>query len=155
MMRAVRLVHFITMLELGGAQQNTLYTCRRLAERGHDVWLASGVGGLLDEQARKGPFEFIELEHLHRPITPKSDPRAFLDMTRLVRRLKPDIVHTHSSKAGMLGRLAGRFGGAGKVIHSVHGWSFSPFHPPRRRHAASRASRVVINPVSLVSVAVE
>ncbi len=130
------------MLELGGAQQNTLYTCRRLAERGHQVWLAAGKGGQLDEVARKGPFEFIELEHLYRPITPKSDPLAIWEMTRLVRHLEPDIVHTHSSKAGMLGRLAGRLGGAKKVVHSVHGWSFSPFHPPRRRRVYIEMERI-------------
>lgn len=138
----MRILHFITLLELGGAQQNTLYTCKRLAERGHEVWLASGEGGHLDDVARRGPFEFISLEHLKRPITPKSDFKAIFEMSRLVRRLRPDIVHTHSSKAGMLGRLAGRFGGAGKVVHSVHGWSFSPFHPWKRRRVYIEMERV-------------
>ena len=138
----MRILHFITLLELGGAQQNTLYTCKRLAERGHEVWLASGAGGLLDREARKGPFEFVELKQLVRPISPKADLLGFREMVQLVRRVKPDVVHTHSSKAGMLGRLAGRFGGAGRVVHSVHGWSFSPFHPPVRRRIYIEMERV-------------
>lgn len=138
----MRILHFITLLELGGAQQNTLHTCRRLAERGHDVWLASGAGGQLDEQAQGAPFEHVSLEHLVRPISARKDPRAFLEMVALVHRLRPDVVHTHSSKAGMLGRLAGRLGGAKAVVHSVHGWSFSPFHPPLRRRVYIEMERV-------------
>lgn len=142
MMRAVRILQFITLLELGGAQQHAIYVCKRLAERGHDVWLASGANGHLDDEARKGPFTHVSLEHLVRPISPFSDFRAFLEMLALVRRVKPDIVHTNSSKAGMLGRVAGRLGGAKKVVHTVHGWPFSPFHPAVRRRIYIELERV-------------
>jgi glycosyltransferase involved in cell wall biosynthesis len=125
----VRILHVITMLELGGAQQNTLHTCRRLAERGHDVALAHGPGGLLDAEAAAGPFTDVVVPSLVRPVAPARDMRALVALVRLVRRRRPDVVHTHSGKAGALGRLAGRLGGARAVVHTVHGWSFSDHQP--------------------------
>lgn len=135
----MRILHVITMLELGGAQRNTLHTCRRLAERGHDVILAAGPGGLLDAEASQGPQRFVPLPHLVRPISPWRDLRALLSLVSLVRSLRPDVVHTHSSKAGALGRLAGRLGGARVVVHTVHGWSFSEHHGALE----SRAYRII------------
>ena len=125
----MRILHVITKLELGGAQQNTLQTCRELSRRGHDVVLAAGTGGILDDEARRGPFRFVPLRHLVREIRPLSDALALLEILRLVRALRPDVVHAHSSKAGALGRVAARLAGAPVIVHSIHGWSFAAGMP--------------------------
>lgn len=138
----MRILHVITKLELGGAQQNTLFTCRRLAEAGHEVVLASGPGGRLDAEAARGPFRHEVIRTLVRPIAPWRDLRTVWALRRLIRSSRPDIVHTHSSKAGALGRLAARLAGARAVVHTVHGWSFSENHPPLARRIYRVVERV-------------
>lgn len=134
----MRILHVITKLELGGAQQNTLHTCRELAHRGHDVVLASGPGGMLDDEARRGPFRFAEIAPLVRQIHPVKDLLALVALTRLMRRERPGVVHTHSSKAGALGRVAAFLARVPVVVHTVHGWSFAD-GMPRATQAAYRA----------------
>jgi glycosyltransferase involved in cell wall biosynthesis len=129
----VKILHIITRLELGGAQQNTLFTCRALADRGHDVVLASGTGGHLDEEARRAPFRWVPLRWLVREVAPLRDSMATAEIFRLVRRERPDVVHLHSSKAGVLGRVAAWLARAPVVIHSIHGWSFADGMPVRTR----------------------
>jgi glycosyltransferase involved in cell wall biosynthesis len=125
----VRVVHLITKLELGGAQQNTLHSCRELARRGHDVVLGAGEGGILDDEARRGPFRFVPLRRLVREISPVSDALALAEMVSLLRRERPAIVHTHSSKAGALGRIAAAIARVPVTIHTIHGWSFAAGMP--------------------------
>lgn len=134
----VKILHVITKLELGGAQQNTLHTCRELSSRGHDVTLAFGPGGMLDEEAALGGHSLRPVPDLVREIRPVRDLRALVALTRLVNELEPDIVHTHGSKAGALGRLGSWAGGATRLVHSVHGWSFAE-NMPRVPRAAYRA----------------
>src|SRR5881396_2294993 len=97
------------MLEMGGAQGNTLFTVAHLDRSRFDVGLISGPGGILDDEARK--ISGIDLQFvasLGRPVHPINDLRALIALTRILRKEKPDIVHTHSSKAGILGRLAAK-----------------------------------------------
>lgn len=125
-----RVLHLITKLELGGAQRNTLYTVENLDPGKWEKFLLAGEGGMLDEEARSGKtFETRFLPHLVREIQPLADARALWDLFRAFRRIRPDVLHTHSSKAGILGRLAGRLAGVPVIVHSVHGFSFSPHHP--------------------------
>lgn len=129
----MRILHVITKLELGGAQQNTLHTCRELARRGHDVLLVAGPGGMLDDEAARGPFRFLPLPVLVREIRPWSDLRALADLASIIREWRPDVVHLHSSKAGALGRVASAIARAtGRrhvLVHSIHGWSFAAGMP--------------------------
>lgn len=123
----VSIAHVITKLELGGAQQNTLFTVAHLDRSRFRPLLIAGRGGLLDAEAaalRDVPFHPIPA--LVRPIRPASDFRALLQLTALLRRLKPAIVHTHSSKAGIIGRWAAWLAGVPVILHSIHGFGFTP-----------------------------
>lgn len=133
----MKVVHIITRLILGGAQENTVLTCKLLAKRGHEVTLVTGPAlgpeGDLYEQATGRGFDFIILDDLRRQINPHYDVPAYHYIKKILREIKPDIVHTHSAKAGILGRYAadslkGKWGrGTPKVIHSIHGLAFHPY----------------------------
>jgi len=107
----MKIVHIITRLILGGAQENTLITCKLLAQRGHDVTLITGpaIGpeGELFNQTKRQDYSVVVLDRLRRAINPFNDIVSYFQIKRLLRQLQPDIVHTHSAKAGILGRFAG------------------------------------------------
>ena len=124
----LKVIHIITMLELGGAQGNTLFTVSNLDRNRFRVGLITGPGGILDEEATKIPdLDLKFVPALVRPVHPLKDLSAFIEITRILRKEKPDIVHTHSSKAGIIGRLAAKAAGVPIVIHSVHGFGFNPY----------------------------
>jgi len=129
----MHICHVITRLIVGGAQENTLLTCEGLDARGHRVTLISGPTrgpeGSLVERARRGGYEFIELRELIRAVNPWMDARAQRYLRMEFDRLKPDVVHTHSSKAGILGRFAARDARVPIVVHTVHGMSFNRTQP--------------------------
>jgi glycosyltransferase involved in cell wall biosynthesis len=127
--------HIITKLELGGAQQNTLFTVAHLDPKKFRPILIAGEPGPLDDDARKlDGVVFHQLPSLVREISPLSDLRALPALALLLRRLKPAIVHTHSSKAGILGRAAAWLAGVPIIIHSIHGFGFSRYqHQVERR----------------------
>jgi glycosyltransferase involved in cell wall biosynthesis len=130
----VHVCHIVTLLELGGAQQNTLYTVAHLDRRRYRVSLIAGKGGLLDDEALSlRDVEVHLLPELVREVDPASDLKALARLTALLLRLQPDVVHTHSSKAGVLGRWAAYLAGVGTVIHSIHGFGFHPEMPLLRR----------------------
>jgi len=130
----LKIVHIITRLILGGAQENTLITCKLLAQRGHDVTLITGpsIGpeGELFNQTKGQDYKVVVLDRLRRAINPYNDTVSYLQIKKLLRQLQPDVVHTHSAKAGILGRFAG-YGLKGKwaenlpaVVHTIHGLAF-------------------------------
>jgi glycosyltransferase involved in cell wall biosynthesis len=125
--KRVKVAHIITRLELGGAQQNTLYCCAHHDRRKYEVILISGIGGYLDGEAGKikdcKTYFLPELKH---PVRPFWDLKALRRITDILRSEKVDLVHTHSSKAGILGRWAARKAGVPHVVHTVHGWGFHP-----------------------------
>ena len=126
-----RVVHVITMLEWGGAQENTLYSVGHLDTGRYDRVLVAGKGGMLDGPAGRIPdLRVILLDDLVREVRPARDAKAFLALRSILREEKraagelPLVVHTHSSKAGILGRAAARAAGADAVVHSIHGFGF-------------------------------
>ena len=133
----MKIVHIITRLILGGAQENTLITCKLLAQRGHDVTLITGpaIGpeGELFNQTKNEKYDVIVVPKLIRAICPLYDTISCFQIKRLLGRLKPDIVHTHSAKAGILGRFAAyRLKGKWSenvpaVVHTIHGLAFHPY----------------------------
>ena len=140
-------VHVITRLELGGAQQNTLDTCRLLDRERFACALISGPDGHLDsEAARIEDLDFRIVKDLVRPVAPERDVRAHRaikgHLAELAREA-PIIVHTHSSKAGIVGRLAARGAGVKRVVHTVHGFGHPAFRNPVMRRVAIAAERHV------------
>ncbi len=131
----MRIAHVITRLILGGAQENTLLTCEDLLRiYGDDVLLITGppLGpeGSLLERARAGGVPVEVIPSLRRAIHPWRDAVSYRRIKQALRRYRPDIVHTHSAKAGILGRAAGWALRVPVVVHTVHG---APFHPYQGR----------------------
>lgn len=130
----MRICHIITRLIVGGAQENTLLTCEGLQTRGHQVLLLTGPDagpeGSLTDDARRGGYEVRLIPSMHRAIRPWRDQLAWLEMKRILMEFKPEVVHTHSSKAGVLGRMAARSAGAPLIVHTVHGMSFNRTQSP-------------------------
>jgi len=126
--------HVITKLELGGAQEIALHLVSHLDPAKYRLVLATGPGGLLDEDARavRG-LEVILLSWLGRPVHFFGDFAALIELILLFRRVRPTIVHTHSSKAGILGRWAAWFAGVPIVVHTVHGFGITPGQSPMVR----------------------
>jgi glycosyltransferase involved in cell wall biosynthesis len=122
----LRVAHLITQLELGGAQRNTLYTVSHLDRGQYEPILICGEGGILDEEARAGDWLTYFVKWLVRPVHPIKDTIALIALYRLFREIKPHIVHTHSSKAGILGRIAAYLAGVPVIIHTFHGFGFTP-----------------------------
>jgi glycosyltransferase involved in cell wall biosynthesis len=141
----MHICHVITRLIIGGAQENTLLTCEGLHERGYRVTLISGPTrgpeGSLVERARRGGYEFVELRELIRAVNPWMDQRARRYLRMEFLRLRPDIVHTHSSKAGILGRLAAHEARVPRIVHTIHGMSFNRTQPWLVRRAFAWAER--------------
>jgi len=157
----IKVIHIITKLELGGAQQNTLFTLKKLDRNIFDPVLISGAGGILDEETKK--IEGIKtyfIPELAREINPFKDLIAFFKLIKILSKekqrrtmanqrfaptntehrtpnsqpapcplpLAPQIiVHTHSSKAGILGRWAAKFAGIPNIIHTFHGFGFNDY----------------------------
>jgi glycosyltransferase involved in cell wall biosynthesis len=114
---------------LGGAQENTLYTVQGLhQDPEYDVTLITGpaIGpeGELEDQARASGVRLLLVPEMRREIHAWRDTQTFLALTRMLRELKPHIVHTHSSKAGILGRMAAKRAGVPVIIHTIHGQAF-------------------------------
>ncbi len=117
---------------LGGAQENTLLTCRGQHAGGHDVTLITGPAlgpeGELITAAQNSGFRTIIIDELRREISPRLDAIAAKKLEATLRELKPDIVHTHSSKAGILGRKAAAKIGESKIVHTVHGLAYHRYN---------------------------
>ena len=114
-------MHVITRFVRGGADENTLLSCNAQALAGHDVHLVYGceVSGAMLSHLHPLVHQH-PLRSLVRPFRPARDVKALIDLRSLFRRIAPDVVHTHTSKAGILGRLAARSSGVPAVIHGVH-----------------------------------
>jgi glycosyltransferase involved in cell wall biosynthesis len=129
----MRVAHIITRLIVGGAQENTVDSVLGLrTDFGHEVWLISGIPGTATEGDLAHRFDSCPgvlrvLPELVRPVHPWKDWRALVKLTRALSAQRPDIVHTHSGKAGVLGRLAAARAGVPIIIHTIHGPSFGPF----------------------------
>lgn len=172
----VRILHLSTRLILGGSQENTVLSCEGQSSLGHEVHLAFGPifgpeGSLLDRvrafrSAGGDHIRTHEIADLCREISPMRDRRARGQVLRLLEAIRPDVVHTHSSKAGILGRVAAwawnqRLPRADRcgIVHTIHGPPFMPMeggpltrmktlaanalYTMAERHAARRCHAIV------------
>lgn len=135
----VRILHPITRLIVGGAQENTIFTASMIDRKRFNVEILSGAQtgseGSLIHEVQDCEIPLIILPELVRQINPWYDQQALLKMTRIMQSGGYHIVHTHSSKAGVLGRIAARRAGIPIIIHTVHGWSFHDHMPPLSKWA--------------------
>ncbi len=132
--RRPRIVQVITRLIVGGAQLSVLALCEALSDE-FDLRIVCGPqtgaeGSLQDRAAAIAPVSVVE--SLRRELSPRWDPVAVHALRRTLRGLDGEIVHTHSSKAGIVGRFAAAPLPA-RVVHTVHGWGHTPSDSPRRR----------------------
>ncbi len=133
----MRIAHIITRMIIGGAQENTLFCCEDLIRQyDDDVLLITGpsIGpeGTLLDRARAGRVPLEIIPPLRRSINLWRDAASYRQIKAALKKFKPDVVHTHSAKGGMLGRAAAWSLGVPAVIHTVHG---APFHPWQGRGA--------------------
>ncbi|KAK0352659.1 hypothetical protein LTR94_019891 [Friedmanniomyces endolithicus] len=130
----MKIVHIITRFIRGGADENTLYSCNGQAEQGHEVYLMYGRENHADILGRLHPdVRPICIDALVREVSPVKDLQALLDMGLRLRKIRPDIVHTHTSKAGFVGRLAAMFSQSPIIVHGVHILPFLNVGPMERR----------------------
>ena len=133
----IRVIHVITRFDKGGSAENTFLTVRDLDRVRYDVVLIKGTSppgnsGDLETEAveaniaaaREQHVRLICLRHLVRDLQPFSDLAAFFSLLGIIRREKPHIVHTHTSKAGILGRWAAYFCRVPIIVHTPHGHVF-------------------------------
>ena len=152
----MRIVHIITRLILGGAQENTLLTVEGLQHRhGDDVTLitgpAEGPEGDLFGRAERQGLKVEVMPELIRAVRPAVDTKAYRLLRRAIRRIGPEVVHTHSSKAGILGRAAAWRERVPAVVHTIHGLPFGPSESAAKnwlyvsleRWAARRCHKIV------------
>jgi glycosyltransferase involved in cell wall biosynthesis len=143
----LRVLHIITRLIVGGAQENTLYTAiGQHRTPGMEVTLLCGPDdgpeGSLEGRAREAGVDLRSMEDLVRPIAPVTDARALVKLAAFIRRGRYDVVHTHCSKAGILGRLAARAAGAPIIVHTLHGIIFGDHAKPWERALYRRLERL-------------
>jgi len=142
----MRVAHIITRLIIGGAQENTLFNVDDQHHlHGDEVCLITGPGvgpeGTLEQRAEQRGLNIRVLPELQRSLHPWHDTRAYFSIKRAFQTYKPDLVHTHSSKAGILGRRAAHTLGI-PCVHSIHGASFHYGQPALLHNAYKMAERI-------------
>jgi len=155
----MRIAHVITRMIVGGAQENTLFTCEDLIRiHGDEVLLITGPalgpeGDLLTE-GRGRAVPQLMIPSLRRAIHPLRDYSAFRSIGRALRDFRPEVVHTHSAKGGILGRLAASSLRVPVIVHTVHGAPFHEFQQPVVRDFYLKCERYAAGKChALISVA--
>jgi len=129
-MQRINLLYVITKLELGGAQKQLLSLIKHLNKEKFKLFLFTARDGLLLSEALSINGLVVKKSRwLERPINPLKDLLALIEIYRFIKKNNIEIVHTHSSKAGILGRWAAKLAKAKIILHTVHGWSFHDYQP--------------------------
>ncbi|MFN0116956.1 MAG: glycosyltransferase family 4 protein [Elusimicrobiota bacterium] len=129
--KKIKVAIVITRLDLGGAQQVAIETAKRIDKNIFEVFLISGLGGKLDSSVRQSLGSNLILnKYIKHPISPYDDFLAIFSLILFFMKNKIDVVHTHSSKAGVLGRVSAFISRVPIIIHTVHGWSFNDLMNP-------------------------
>lgn len=135
-MEKTKILYFITRMDQGGAQASVLTTLKTLNKQQFETYLATGPGGRLDFKLKNDAGRVFFISALRHDIRPRyifHDIWAVWQMGRVLRQVRPDIVHTNAPKAGVLGRIAARlFWRKAKVVHTFHGLGFAKEHGSRQ-----------------------
>src|SRR5665213_3358176 len=142
----MRLLFLITRAHEGGAQEHVL-TLMRVPPDNSEFVLATGNHGNLTERAAQLGVPVHIVSDLAQPIAPMKDYRAAKNILQLIRRIKPDLIHTHSFKSGMLGRVAAHFSGT-PAMFTAHGWAFADGVSFARKALSVPCERLVSNVTS-------
>jgi glycosyltransferase involved in cell wall biosynthesis len=140
-------LHVVTRLNVGGPARHIAVLAAGARSRGAEVLVAAGEpdpgeGDLSGALASRG-VAVTRVRGLRRPVDPLADAAALVRLARLCRRFRPDVVHTHTAKAGALGRLAARLSGVPSVVHTFHGTSFAGHFGPRVSRVLALAERAL------------
>ncbi|MEO6169125.1 MAG: glycosyltransferase, partial [Chitinophagales bacterium] len=149
-----KILRIINRLNLGGPTFNAAYLSKFLAPEFETMLVA----GMIDETEESSAFITKEMElkpvyipQMFREINPLKDRNAYLQLKKLIREFKPDIVHTHAAKAGTLGRLAARACNVPVIVHTFHGHVFHSYFPAWKtnmfirieRYLATKSTRII------------
>ncbi len=123
-MNKIKVAVIITKLELGGAQKVAVSICEKIDKKNFEPFLICGCGGILDKETKRKIKVFF-VKDLVREISPLNDLKALFSICKILKKEKPLIVHTHSSKAGILGRVAAKICKIPNIVHTIHGFAFN------------------------------
>jgi glycosyltransferase involved in cell wall biosynthesis len=154
-MQRLNVLHPINHLAVGGASENTITTCRYSDQSRYSSSILSGQADPAEAQllylTREYGIPVHFAVHLQRSIHPVNDLRAYRELARWLKANPCDVVHTHNSKAGVLGRLAAKRAGVPVIVHTIHGWGHHDHMNPLLRaiyivmeRAAARCSQRLI-----------
>lgn len=137
MSERIKVLRVIARLNVGGPALHVAYLSEGLAERGYDTTLVAGTlargeESMADVAERRGA-KIIQLDALHREIGPLRDAKAILRLAGIIRRERPTILHTHTAKAGAVGRIAAVLAGRARppiIVHTFHGHVLRGYFSP-------------------------
>ena len=141
----LNIVYIITRSDvLGGASVHLLDLAKGMVNLGHKVHILVGGTGIFTEELKRNNINFSSLKYLKREIALTHDVLGFWEIKKHLKQLKPDIVHCHSSKAGLLGRLVAKSLGL-PVVFTAHGWSFTEGISSRKQNVYAKIEKFLIN----------
>lgn len=141
----MNIVYIITRSDvLGGASVHLLDLAKGMINQGHQVHILVGGEGAFTEELKKNNINFSSLKHLKREIALTHDVLGFWEVKKYLKQLKPDVVHCHSSKAGLLGRLAAKSLNL-PVVFTAHGWAFTEGISPKKQKVYAKIEKFLIN----------
>src|SRR6185436_15998665 len=138
----LRILHVHTLPVVSGSGINTLLTMIGSKDAGHQVPLACESSGRLTEETERAGLTVHLVPSMGREVHAVKDLTAVRDLSRLMKIHRFDLIHTHNSKAGFIGRLAGRLARVPVIVHTVHGFAFHDAESPTRRFAFRELERM-------------
>ncbi|MCT3200131.1 glycosyltransferase family 4 protein [Limosilactobacillus reuteri] len=128
-----KILYFITTSNWGGAANHVYELCRYEVQQGNRVYLIVGSKGELYDRVKKLNVHVLVVDSVKRNISPFNDIKSIFKIRKIIKKINPDIIHLHSSKAGVIGRLACYKLKNVQVIFTVHGWSFTDGIPSKMK----------------------
>jgi glycosyltransferase involved in cell wall biosynthesis len=130
----IRLAHIVTNFALGGAQDYIITILKNLDPNKYELYVFGKMDGERLVEFNKLNFvNYSDVPSLSRDIFPLKDIVAIIQVFKLCKKFNIDIIHTHSSKAGVVGRIGARIAGVKGILHTIHGFSFHDFMTKKRK----------------------